>query len=249
MIAVTAKVVKEERREVFLKFDVPRAAWACGFSHALSKVASMEPELAQEGVDTMQAAPGAGVGNGREREKSALLDRMAGGEEVGEVLVVEDEPVTDAGAPQPEADPAATAANEAAQAAEHQRAHETVAREFPEALVEGSELYEACQEEMAYLLDAHSPLASDPQAELKIARRMARVLGYSKRAAVADAPVAPVKPAAAPRRSVRPMPTGGAPVESPATTLERRVSGAKSTGEMLDLMREIGTPFEALLKR
>ena len=102
---------------------------------------------------------------------------------------------------------------------------------------------------LAYLLDANSPLASDPQAALKIARRMARVLGYSKRAAVADAPVAPVKPAAAPRRSVRPMPTGGAPVESPATTLERRVSGAKSTGDMLELMREIGTPFEALLKR
>jgi len=101
-----------------------------------------------------------------------------------------------------------------------------------------------------YLLDANSPLASDPQAELKIARRMARVLGYSKRAAVVEAPPVPAKAATPPpRRSVRPMPTGGAPVESPVTTLERRVSGAKSTGEMLELMREIGTPFEALLKR
>jgi len=75
------------------------------------------------------------------------------------------------------------------------------------------------------------------------------VLGYSQRAAVQEAPHVPAKNAAAPRRSVRPMPTRGAPVESPVTTLERRVSGAKSAGEMLELMREIGTPFEALLKR
>ena len=203
----------------------------------------MEPELAPEAVESMQAAPVAGAGNEREREKSALLERMAENEEVGEVPSGEEEPATEE-APQPEVDPAA-AANEAA---ERRLAHESVAREFPEALTEGTELFEACQEEMAYLLDAHSPLASDPQAELKIARRMARMLGYSKRVAVAETPPAPAK-TAPPRRSVRPMPTGGAPVESPVTTLERRVSGAKSTGEMLELMREIGTPFEALLKR
>jgi len=203
----------------------------------------MEPELAQEAVESMQAAPVAGAGNGTEREKSELLERMAENEEIGEVLVVEDEP---AEVETPESSNTATAANEAA---ERKQARESVAREFPEALAEGSELFEACQEEMAYLLDANSPLASDPQAEYKIARRMARVLGYSQRAAVQEAPHVPAKNAAAPRRSVRPMPTRGAPVESPVTTLERRVSGAKSAGEMLELMREIGTPFEALLKR
>ena len=194
----------------------------------------------------MQAAPVAGAGSEKEREKSELLERMAENEEIGEVLVVEEEPVAEAEEPQPEGDPA-SAANEVA---ERQQARESVAREFPEALKEGSELFEACQEEMAYLLDANSPLASDPQAELKIARRMARVLGYSKRAAVQETQPVAAKPATPPpRRSVRPMPTKGAPAESPATTLERRVSGAKSTGEMLELMREIGTPFEALLRK
>ena len=210
-------------------------------------VAGMEPELAQEAVESMQAAPVAGAGSGKEREKSELLERMAENEETGEVLVVEEEP----GAEQeePETGAATVAANEAAQAAERKQARDLVAREFPEALTEGTELFEACREELAYLCEAQSALASDPQAELKIARRMARMLGYSKRAAVGEAPPVPTKAAVPPRRSVRPMPTGGAPVESPVTTLERRVSGAKSTGEMLELMREIGTPFEALLKR
>ena len=207
----------------------------------------MEPELAPEAVESMQAAPVAGAGSEKEREKSELLERMAENEEIGEVLVVEEEPVADETAP--EIDPVA-AADVVAEAEERKHAHESVAREFPEALTEGTELFEACQEEMAYLLDVNSPLASDPQAELKIARRMARMLGYSKRAVIVEAPPVPAKSATPPpRRSVRPMPTGGAPVESPVTTLERRVSGAKSTGEMLELMREIGTPFEALLKR
>ena len=197
----------------------------------------------------MQAAPVAGAGNEREREKSELLERMTGSEEIGEISIAEAEPVAEEAESQAEVD-AAGAAQEAAEVAERKQAHELVAREFPEALKEGSELYEACQEEMAYLLDANSPLASDPQAELKIARRMVRMLGYSQRAAAPEAPPAPAKQAAqSPRRSVRPMPTGGAPVESPVAALERRVSGAKSTGEMLELMREIGTPFEALLKR
>ena len=212
----------------------------------------MEPELAPEAVESMQAAPVAGAGNEKEREKSSLLERMGGNEELGEGLAMEEEPTAEEGEAEPEVDPAATAdkTEAVAEAAERKQARESVAREFPEALKEGSELFEACQEEMAYLLDANSPLASDPQAEYKIARRMARVLGYSQRAAAQEAPPAPAKSATpAPRRSVRPMPTGGAPVESPVTTLERRVSGAKSTGEMLELMREIGTPFEALLKR
>lgn len=190
----------------------------------------MEPDMAPEAVDTMQAAPVAGADNDLEREKSALLGRMDD-DEAGD-----DVPVAEAEAEGQEQ----AALDEAAR----KQARESVAREFPDALAQGSELYEACREELAYLREANSPLANDPQAEYKVARRMARVLGLSQR------PAAPAKSAPLPaRRSVRPMPTGGAPVESPVTTLERRVSGAKSTGDMLELMREIGTPFEALLKR
>ena len=215
----------------------------------------MEPELAQEAVETMQAAPVAGAGNEREQEKSALLDRMAGGVTGNDVPVVEEHREM----PEVESEGALavveveTAVVEQSQhAPERKQARDSVALEFPDALSEGTELFEACQEELAYLREAKSPLADDPRAEYKIARRMSRVLGYAQRGAVREpeVPAVPVKPAAAPqRRSVRPMPTGGAPVESPATTLERRVAGAKSTGEMLELMREIGTPFEALLKR
>jgi hypothetical protein len=205
----------------------------------------MEPELAPEAVESMQAAPVAGAGNGREREKSELLERMAEGEEIGEGFVPVEEALAEEREPEVSPEPVASEEQEA-----RKQVREQVARGFPEALKEGSELFEACQEEMAYLLESNSPLASDPQAELKIARRMARLLGYSQRAAVVEAAPLPAKtPAPAQRRSVRPMPTGGAPVESPATTLERRVAGAKSTGEMLELMREIGTPFEALLRR
>ena len=205
----------------------------------------MEPEqAAQDVVDTMQAAPVAGAGNEKEREKSVLLDRMDGNEEIGDILVVEEELAEE----EVEAEGSTAGAEDEVQQTEvRKQARESVAREFPEALAEGSELYEACQEELAYLREAQSPLADDPLAEYKIARRMARVLGLSRRAPVAEPPAAPAK--SAPRRKVRPMPAGNAPVESPATTLERRVSGAKSTGEMLELMREIGTPFEALLKR
>jgi len=206
----------------------------------------MEPELANEAVETMQAAPVAGAENEKEREKSALLHRMDENEEVFDVLVVEDVPRAEEEEPQPGVN-AAAAVNEEAQNAARKQARESVAREFPDALAEGTELFEACQEELAYLREANSPLAGDPAVEYKIARRMARVLGLSQRAAVQTAPVK--NPAPSSRRSLRPMPTGGAPVESPATTLERRVSGAKSSGEMLELMREIGTPFEALLKR
>ena len=200
--------------------------------------ASMEPDVAPEAVEMMQAAPVAGADNELEREKSALLDRMFENDEGFEVLVVEDEPGAD--------DKQELAVQEEELAAARKQARESVAREFPEALVQGSELYDACREELAYLREANSPLANDPQAEYKIARRMARVLGFSQRPAVS----APAKNSSSPqRRSVRPMPTGGAPVESPLTTMERRVSGAKSPGDMLELMREIGTPFEALLKR
>jgi len=105
----------------------------------------MEPELAQEAVESMQAAPVAGAGSEKEREKSELLERMAENEEIGEVLVVEDEPVAED--EEPEITPVAHAA---AEAVERKQAHESVAREFPEALTEGTELFEACQEEMAY---------------------------------------------------------------------------------------------------
>ncbi|MCX6967867.1 MAG: hypothetical protein NTZ46_08850, partial [Verrucomicrobia bacterium] len=160
----------------------------------------------------------------KEREKSELLERMAENEEIGEVTV-EEEPVADAS----QENEVTTAAAETAQATERIQAREAVARDFPEAIVEGTEFFEACREELAYLREAQSPLADDPQVELKIARRMARVLGYSQRAAVQEVPQVAVK-STPQRRSVRPMPTGGAPVESPVTTLERRVSGAKSTG-------------------
>ena len=118
-------------------------------------------------------------------------------------------------------------------------ARDALAKEFPDALKEGSELAEACREELAYLREAQSPLADDPEAEYKVAKRMARMMGLANRPACEKQV----------RRAVRPMPTLGAPVESAATTLERRMAGAKSTGEMLELMREVGTPFEALLKR
>lgn len=199
----------------------------------------MEAEQANEAVEPMQAAPLAGAENEREHEKSSLLERMEDHEPEVEGVLNEE--------PALEEEPATDSANEAALAEARKTGREALAREFPEALAEGTELYEACREELAYLREARSPLASDPQAEYKIARRMARLLGMTPKR---ETPSAPAKvPATPPRRSVRPVPTGGAPVETPATTLERRVSGAKSTGEMLDLMREIGTPFEALLKR
>ena len=97
--------------------------------------------------------------------------------------------------------------------------------------------------------EAGSPLADDPEAEYKIARRLSRLMGLGAKPSLAPEPPAKPAPSTPPRRSIRPLPTGGAPVESPATALERRVAGAKSTGDMLSLLREIGTPFEALLKR
>ncbi len=115
-----------------------------------------------------------------------------------------------------------------------------LAEEFPDALTPGTDLYEACREEIEYLRESNSPLIQDPQAQYKVARRLARALGIQK---------APVAATVAPRRSVRPVPAGGVPVEAPAAVLERRLAGARSQGAMLELMREIGTPFEALLKK
>ncbi len=120
-------------------------------------------------------------------------------------------------------------------------AQEAIEEEYPEALAPGTELAEAYREEMAYLRESGSPLLNDPRAPYKVVRRLARVLGVADRAGKAEAHL--------PRRTVRPVPVGGLPVEAPMATLERRVSDAKSPGAMLDLMREIGTPFEALLKR
>jgi len=203
----------------------------------------MEPDVAApEAVETIQAAPVAGAGNDKEREKSALLDQMVESEVIGDILVVEEEPDAEEVEDQPEVE-AVLEPDEAALEAARNEAKQALAREFPEALTQGSELFEACREEMEYLREAQSPLADDPQAEYKIARRMARLLGQPKHVPVPE----PAK--VAPRRKVRPMPAGNAPVEAPVITLERRVAGAKSTGDMLELMREIGTPFEALLKR
>lgn len=214
---------------------------ACGREGGLRKVASMEPDVTPAG-GIESAAPVEDAGNELEREKSSLLDQMEGGEPVEEAAL-EEAPEDRAAGAEGQERPAAT--DETAR----KEAREALAREYPDALTVGSELYQACREELEYLREAHSPLADDPMAEYKIAKRMARVMGLTPQRAAAAAAPAPAKSVPQPRRSVRPMPAGGAPVESPLTTLERRVAGAKSPGDMLDLMREIGTPFEALLKR
>ena len=152
--------------------------------------------------------------------------------------------------------------------------------EFPNALVPGTELYEACQEELAYLKAMRSPLLAEPHVQYTVARRMARSLGYhasaNKRRGVEGGAMeggvalsegecterdgegkglrvplgGGVKGSFSnPRRTVRPVPVGGVVVESAATTMERRLAGANSSGAMLELMSEIGTPFEALLKQ
>ncbi len=116
------------------------------------------------------------------------------------------------------------------------RARQRVAEEFPDALVPGTELHEAVAEEMAYLRAANSPLLEDPQVEYKVARRLARMMGWRT-------------PEAVSKRTVRPVPTGGTVVDSPALSLERRMAAARTPGAMLELMREIGTPIEALLRK
>jgi hypothetical protein len=184
----------------------------------------------------MQAAPGEGAGDEKEREMSALLSRMEGEEETETAVEGEAEELDG------EELPGEEEARDAELEAARKEARQALAREFPEALTPGSELFEACREEMEYLREARSPLAEDPQAEYKIARRMARLLGPAQRPGQEPQRTAP-------RRKIRPMPGGSAPAEPPATVLERRVAGAKSTGDMLALMREIGTPFEALLRR
>ena len=123
---------------------------------------------------------------------------------------------------------------------------------LPEGCKPGTELYDACAEEYQYLCDSGSPLVNDPQCAQKIATRMARLLG-NKPSAVSPAKpgavVQPPLPQVSPKRTVRPIPAGGNPVEAPVQTLERRVAGARTTGEMLALMKEYGTPIEALLKK
>jgi hypothetical protein len=203
----------------------------------------MEPDLAAEAAETKLAAPVAGADNEKEREKSELLEQMEGPERAGAEPGAGEGDGADAFEPAPGEGAGDGEAPEDAEFAEaRQKAREALRRDFPDALAEGSELATACREELEYLREAGSPLADDPQAEYKIARRMARLAGMGARKAAQEKPVKA-------RRTVRPIPNGGAPVESPATALERRVAGAKSTSDMLGLLREIGTPFEALLKR
>ena len=161
-------------------------------------------------------------------------------------------------------------------------AQTALAEEFPDALTPGNELHDACAEELAYLRDSQSPLIHDPEVQYKVARRMARALGWHRADEVevsAQEKHKPLNPmpkqtnqdrssgtsgetagtpcevaairsgAVAPKRTVRPVPAGGSPVETPINTLERRMSEARSSHAMLSLMREFGTPFEALLKR
>lgn len=114
------------------------------------------------------------------------------------------------------------------------QAEAALLEEYPDALTPGTELFEACREELRYLEEAKSPLVRDPQVLYKVARRFARTLGLEKSPS---------------RRRARPVPANAAPLETPVAALERKLSGARSTSAMLELMREIGTPFEALLKR
>jgi len=125
---------------------------------------------------------------------------------------------------------------------------------FPDAIQPGTELHEACVEEYQYLQAAGSPLVNDPQCAQKIVNRMVRLLGSkagqgasSAQQANAGAQLQP--PPVVAKRSVRPVPAGGNPVEAPVQTLERKVANARTTGEMLALMREFGTPIEALMRR
>lgn len=120
------------------------------------------------------------------------------------------------------------------------QAKQGVVDEFPDAVTPGTELHEAFAEEMAYLRESNSPLVQDPQVEYKVARRLARVMGWRQAAP---------EVALVPKRTVRPVPVGGGAVEVPAVAMERRLAGARSPGAMLELMREIGTPIEALLRK
>ncbi len=131
---------------------------------------------------------------------------------------------------------------QAAQERERETARQTLAEEFPDALTPGSELYEAITEEVSYLRDTNNPICRDPAFEAKVARRMARALGYQRAPQPTAEPVTP-------RRTARPVPTGGAPLDAAIVPVERRVAGAQSPDAMLDLMRELGTPFEALLAK
>ncbi len=125
--------------------------------------------------------------------------------------------------------------------------------QYPDLGNPASELANACQEELQYLAATGSLLLEQPNFPLMVVRRMARSLGL-KAASAATAPAGlqatpPAKPA---RRGVRPVPTGGAPLEEPKQALDRRIEAALKSGskkEMEALLREAGTPFEALMKR
>jgi len=129
-------------------------------------------------------------------------------------------------------------------------AQAALSEEYPDALTPGTELHDACADELDYLREANSPLIRDPQVQYKIARRLARTLGYRKAAMPRENPAPASKNAGVvAKRTVRPLPAGGSAVEAPVMALERRVTEARSSDAMLSLMREFGTPFEALLKQ
>lgn len=118
--------------------------------------------------------------------------------------------------------------------------------EYPEAFKDGTEFNQELSEEFEYLQGIQSPLLHDPNYPIRLSKRVARRLGYKKPDSAPD-PKTLAKPASpAQKRSVRPVATGGTPVEAAATTLEQRIAGAKSADAMLELMRELGTPFEKL---
>lgn len=143
-------------------------------------------------------------------------------------------------------------------------AHES----FPDAFTEGSELSDAVAVEFEFLQATESPMLRNPNYPKLVIQRVARQLGI-RPAAVAGrdggngAVPAPAPVAAAPagqgqgganggnaakggnsvNRGVRPVPAGGSPVAEVALTLEERMKSAKTPEEMLELLKEYGTPI------
>ncbi len=131
------------------------------------------------------------------------------------------------------------------------KAVDEVRGSFPDALQEGTELFTAINEEMEYLQASDSPLLKNPSYPLLVAKRVARAIGYRKPAAAAPANAAPPlkpTPPSAPVRGVRPVASGGSPIEPAAKTPEQMIAEAKAAGPeaLLELMTKVGTPFSAL---
>lgn len=133
-------------------------------------------------------------------------------------------------------------------------------RTFPDLAENGTPLREAVEEEIQYLVATKSPLLNQPDFPLVVARRMARSLGVKPAGTAGQSTAGASKPqngtpavvkntgANKPgSRGIRPLPAGGSPVELPS--LEQRAAGAKTSAQMLELMKEFGTPIAELARR